>query len=522
MEGIRKLIKQSNAPQRVVSIKMKTIKILFVILLAPIWLNAQDADYLSRLNNIDKYAEQLLKDWNIPGMGIVIVHKQETIFAKGFGYADLEKGRKATSETIFPIASNTKLFTAVIAAQLATEGKLKLDAPIQTYIPEISFHDGALNSSITMRDLLSHRTGLPGYDGIWINSRFKREDLLAKLSYIKPTLGFREGYIYNNLMYTTAGLVIERVTSKSWEENVQERIFKPLGMNQSGFAGVGRKPSLHSLSYFENSEGKLQSRNFSSQSEALGPAGTIYSSMDDMAKWLTILINQGRYKKKQIIPADAIAETTVPNNISDKKGRYEELSNSIYAMGRYLQTYKGTKIISHTGSIDNFYSNLTYLPQDSLAIFAVHNSASAGTLRSVINLPVIDILLGRQVTDWSNRYRQEYLEERVKDMAENKIAAISQVSGTNHSHLIKAYTGTFHHPVYGNIVISSDEGGLKVNYRDLDTYLDHWHYDQFRSRDDGKGGYSIRLNFLTDNAGNISQIQTRPFGDPETNFTRIE
>src|SRR5690606_4684729 len=184
----------------------------------------------------------------------------------------------------------------------------------------------------------------------------------------------------------------------------------PLSMNSSGFAGVGAKPSTHSLSYFENEEGKLIARTFSSQSETLAPAGTIYSSMQDMGNWLIALVNGGKFKDTQVIQANAITETMIPNNISDKRGRYDELSNSIYALGRSLQSYKGTKIISHTGSIDGFYSNLTYLPKDSLAIFAVHNSTAAGSLRSVLNLPVIDLLLGRDTTDWSSRYRNDYLE----------------------------------------------------------------------------------------------------------------
>src|SRR5690606_19372026 len=171
-------------------------------------------------------------------------------------------------------------------------------------------------------------------------------------------------------------------------------------------------------------------RTFSSQSETLGPAGTIYSDMEDMGNWLIAQVNGGKFKGRQAIQSRAIAETMIPNNLSDKRGRYDELSNSIYALGRILQSYKGTKIITHTGSIDGFYSNLTYLPQDSLAIFMVHNSTPANSLRSVMNLPVIDILLGREITDWSGRYRKDYLQSMQNNKKNIEAINTSRVMGT--------------------------------------------------------------------------------------------
>lgn len=368
--------------------------------------------------------------------------------------------------------------------------------------------------------MLSHRTGLPGYDGIWVNAPFRRTEALSKIAYMKPSLGYREGYIYNNMMFTASGLAIESVTGKSWEDNVRERIFKPLAMNSSGFAGEGKRPAEHSQSYFDNEQGKLVARTFSSQSETLGPAGTIYSNMKDMGNWMIALVNSGRFHGKQAIPASAISETMIPQNLSDKRGRYDELSNSIYAMGRIVQAYKGTKIVSHTGSIDGFYSNLTYLPKDSLAIFIVHNSTSAGSLRSVMNLPVIDILLGREVTDWSGRYRKDYLESEARSKKQIDSLNASRVENTNPSHQMAAYTGTFKHPVYGDIKIDIQNNSLTLKYRDLNAVLNHWHYDQFITMDEGRGYPDMRISFITNNQGDIEKISTRPFGDPVTEFVR--
>lgn len=496
------------------------MKRLILLLLFPICVSAQNVDYSAKFDTIDTYANGLLKQWNIPGLAISIVYKDKIIYSKGYGYRNLERHLPATETTIFPIASNTKLFTSTIASELALEGKLNLDKPVRTYLPGIAFYNEELTSRVTLRDMLSHRTGLPAYDGIWVNSPFKRTEALQKIAYMKPSLGYREGYIYNNMMFITAGLAIESVTGKPWEENVRERIFKPLAMNSSDFAGQGLKPEEHSISYFSNDQDKLVPRTFSSQSETLGPAGTIYSNMKDMGNWMIALVNGGEFRGKQVIPARALAETMIPQNLSDKRGRYDELSNSIYAMGRIVQTYKGTKMVSHTGSIDGFFSNLTYLPKDSLAIFIIHNSADASSLRSVMNLPIIDILLGREPTDWSGRYRKDYLEGKERSKKQIDSLNASRVKNTYPSHAIAAYAGTFNHPVYGNIKIGIQNNKITLNYRGLTAILDHWHYDQFITVDEGKGFPDMKVNFLTNDKGEIDRISTRPFGDPVTEFLK--
>ena len=498
-------------------------KLLIVLFLLPFCVSAQNNGFQEKATKIDTYVNALLSDWNIPGLALVIVHKDQVLYTKGYGFRDLENKLPASETTLFPIASNTKLFTATLATQLASEGKLRLDAPVKQYLPEVNFYNPELNFKVSIRDLLSHRTGLPSYDGIWLNASFKRKELLSKISFMKPSLGFREGYIYNNNMYTLAGLAIEAVSGKTWEENVQERIFKPLEMNSSGFTGVGSRPDNHSLSYFEaEGTGKLTARTFLAQSELLAPAGNIYSSMVDMSKWLILQVNGGKYKGKQVIAASAVEETKIPNAISDKRGRYDELSNGIYAMGRILQTYKGTKLISHTGSIDGFYSNLSYLPKDSIALFIVHNAVAAGSLRSVMNLPLIDILQNREITDWSARYRKDHLEAQERNKKTVDEINASQVKNTLPSHQALAYTGKFSHPVYGEILIGLKNNDLQLQYRSLNATLHHWHYDQFITMDDGKGFPDMRISFLTNDKGEIDRISTRPFGDPLTEFVRVK
>ena len=217
----------------------------------------QSNPYSSKFIRVDDYIDSLMKEWKVPGLALAIVYKDQLIYGRGYGYRDLEKKLPVETTTLFPIASNTKLITSTVATMLQEEGKLNLDMPVKKYYPALNFYNDELNAKITMRDLLSHRTGLPGYNGMWVNAPNTRDDLVSKITYMKPALGFREGYIYNNMMYVTAGSVLEKITSKKWEDLVREKIFTPLGMNASCFTiEEVKKYGNYSLAYYEDDSTK--------------------------------------------------------------------------------------------------------------------------------------------------------------------------------------------------------------------------------------------------------------------------
>ncbi|MGZ8538634.1 MAG: serine hydrolase domain-containing protein, partial [Flavisolibacter sp.] len=187
------------------------LKFLVALLLIVSVSNSQ-LNFQKSFPAIDRYVDSLMKDWNLPGMALAIVYKDQLIYSKGYGFRDLEQKLPVQTNTLFPIASNSKLFTATLAAMLAVAGKMNLDKPVRSYLPSLNFYSDDLNARVTMRDMLSHRTGLPRYDFIWVGNEGSRKDAVSKVAYMKPQLGLREGYIYNNMMYATAGLVIETVT----------------------------------------------------------------------------------------------------------------------------------------------------------------------------------------------------------------------------------------------------------------------------------------------------------------------
>lgn len=497
------------------------LSLLFLLLLSGS-VFSQQHPFAKKFTVVDKWVDSLMKEWNIPGLALGIVYKDSLIYGKGYGFRDLEKKLPVEKTTLFPIASNTKLFTATAACMLDEEGKINLNRPVRNYFPALNFNNDELNAKVTLHDMLSHRTGLPRYDGIWVNAAFSRKDLPSKIAYMRPQFGFREGYIYNNMMFSTAGLVLEQVTGMSWEEIIRQKIFTQLGMSASCFTADEMKTyGNYSLSYFEtDSTKKLLPKKFEAQSEALGPAGTIKSSIEDMSHWMIAQLNNGKYKGRQVIHKGAIAETLLPNTISDREARWEELSNSLYCLGRAIQTYKGIKISSHTGSIDGFYSQLVFIPQHQLSIFVVFNAVEAGSLRPVITYPIIDRLLDLSLTPWSQRYRSDYLFEKARARKVVDSLKALQVKNTSPSHPPSSYVGTYTNLVYGNAKIELVNGELVFIFRRQRSPLKHFHYDQFVTEEKDSDVPVFRLQFQISSKGDIDRISMRPYGDPQADFVK--
>ena len=483
---------------------------------------SQSNPFTSKLSLIDRYIDSFMKDWNIPGLAIGIVYKDQLIYARGFGYRDMENKLLVETKTMFPIASNTKLFTSTAACMLADEGKLNLDKPVRNYMPTLNFYNDELNAKVTLRDMLSHRTGLPRYDGIWVASPFTRKETIDKVVFMKPVLSFREGYIYNNMMFASVGAVMENVTGNSWEDIIRNKILQPLQMNATCFTqeDMERKGNFAYPYYEPDSTHQLKRLNFFAQSAALGPAGIIKSNIEDMSHWMMAQLNGGMYKGQQLIPEGAIKQTLVPNNIGDKVAKYEELSNALYCLGRIIQTYKGYKIYTHTGSIDGIYSNLSFVPSENIAVFMVHNSVPAGNVRTVMAFPIIDRLLGLTKTGWSERYKKESQAENVNSKKAKDSINETQVKNTYPSHALKDYLGKYTNPVYGDILIKLENNQLLLSFRTIQSLLHHFHYDYFFTDEESTGKPSFRLTFITDNKGEIGSINMQPFGDPLAEFVR--
>ena len=275
---------------------IRTTLLAFALLALGVCGRAQQVDVAKRLQGFDAYMEQTLKDWNTPGVGVGIVVGDKRVFAKGYGYRDYEKKLPFTPKTMQPIASNSKLFTAVAAGMLVEEGKVAWDKPIRASVPEIQFYNDELNNNVTLRDMLSHRTGVTRHDLIWFKSPFTRRELFERLKYLEPQEPMRVAFLYNNLMFAAVGQIIEIKSGKKWEDFVRQRIFTPLDMSTSCYtiADMQRQPDygvpfreirdsfdLYKIPYYEDTEGvdergKIQRETGATGERAQGHAATCH------------------------------------------------------------------------------------------------------------------------------------------------------------------------------------------------------------------------------------------------------
>lgn len=493
--------------------------LLFLILPASN-ISAQPADIEKKLKGLDQKIEKILKDWNVPGCGIGIIVKDKLVYAKGYGYRNIEKKLPVTPNTLFQIASNTKLFTATAAGFLVDEGKLDWDLPIKKYVPQIQFYNDELNASVTIRDMLSHRTGISRHDNIWHNSDFTRQQLFERLKYLEPSIPLRTGYLYNNLMYAATGQIVEIISGKRWEEFVQERIFNPLNMSNSLFVvdEMLRKEDFMNPYYEKRDTTILLPSPFYTKQEGLGPAGAIISNINDLTNWVVTQLYGGMFNGKQVIPASVIKETmqpAIPASSVPVKGQMENL-NSIYGMGRNTSSYKGHYRAQHGGAIGGIYSNIAIFPADSIGIIVFTNRLT--NLPGIISNVIIDQLLGLYETNWSERGLTNYLKNKETQQESRKKPDADRVPGTKPSHPLADYTGIFEDPAYGVLEITLKDENLQFRYNNTSLPLNHYHYDRFVSPDDEiEGKWS--LLFSMDAQGSINKVSIS-MDEAAVEFTR--
>jgi CubicO group peptidase (beta-lactamase class C family) len=356
--------------------------------------HAQAPDVTSKLSGFDAYMEQTLKDWNTPGIGVGIVVNDKLVFAKGYGYRDYEKKLPFTPMTLCQIASNSKLFTAVAAGMLVEEGKLTWDKPVRESVPAIQFYNDELNNNVTLRDMLSHRTGVTRHDLIWFKSPFTRQELFEKLKYLEPQEPMRQTFLYNNLMFSAVGQIIELKSGKRWEQFVNERIFTPLDMSTTTFtiSDMTQHPD-HGVPYREKRDSfELYKIPFYEDTEGVAPAGGIISNIDELSHWLIALMNGGKYNGKQVLPANVLRATLqpavgLPNALGEALG-FWELLNPAYGMARETAAYRGHLITFHGGDLPGFHSQVSFMPNDKIGVIVLVISDHSAPLYDIVSYNV--------------------------------------------------------------------------------------------------------------------------------------
>lgn len=506
--------------------KTRLISILLLLLL-PFGskTNAQTYNLDKSLRGFDKYVEQVMNDWNTPGIAVGIIIGEELAYWKGFGYRDLENKLPVTSKTLFPIASNTKLFTAVAMGMLVEEGKLAWDEPISSFVPQIKFYNRELYNTVTLRDMLAHRTGISRHDFIWYKSDFSRKEIFERIAFLEPAQPIRQSSLYNNLMYGATGYCLELLTCKTWEDFVRENIFNPLQMNNTFFTIEEMEfQEDFAYPYYEERETeKLIKRPFYREFKGVGPCGSIISSIEDMSSWVIPLMHQGKFMGNNVISSDILKETlqpaiAYPNFELETKG-YDEILNSVYGMGRGIAAYKGHFLTRHGGSIGGFYSLVSMMPYDSIGVIVFVNGAHNGSIPSIISYNIYDRLLGLEQTDFNGRILANHLESKEAGNKAREKAGSDKIANTKPSHPLEDYQGKYEDPAYGILNIRLQGQALEFDFHNIVLPLEHFHYDRFDTPDDQiYGKYSV--NFSTNPKGDI-QTAVVSLDESEVAFTKV-
>ncbi len=496
---------------------------------AAVPLSSQTVD--ERLQGFDQWVESVMAEWKVPGLGVAIVEDGKTVFARGYGWRNVEQQLPVTPDTLFAIGSNTKSFTATLLAMQVDVGALAWDTPIRTVLPEFRLHDPVATGQMTAVDLLSHRSGLPRHDLFWYATGKSRTELIAGLHHLEPSASFRSKYQYQNLMFLTAGVVAERIGGKSWEELVEERIFRPLGMERATFS-VDRMQQDDDFSYGYGAEQEIERvrrvrrvpfRNI----DAIGPAGSINTSARELARYVQFHLAYGKVGDTQLLKEDSARLMQLPQMVmtgplQERLQNGPEISDPTYGLGLMVGGYRGRKHISHGGGIDGFISAMEWLPDEQIGVIALSNTSHTGTVPALVVRNAFDRMLGLEPIDWAARARKREAEAKAKVEEARKADLAAAVAGTSPSHPLADYAGDYEHTGYGRASVRVHGDGLILKVVGIEFPLKHYHYDLFIVPYDlppsaagaGFGGVKIRFDYDDAGAINVVAVPLEPAVSP--------
>jgi CubicO group peptidase (beta-lactamase class C family) len=442
--------------------------------------------------DLDAYVATSMKTFDVPGIAVAIVKDGKILMAKGYGVRKLGDATPVDEFTMFGIGSNTKAFTTAALATLVDEGKLAWDDPVYQRLPGFVMYDPYVSHEMTIRDLLTHRSGMGLGEGdllFWPHSTYTREEVIYKLRFMKPASSFRSKYAYDNLLYMTAGQIIPSVTGVTWDDYIRQHIFAPLGMTHSNVSNTAFKAGDDYAFPHSNVDGKLQVIPFGELDNA-GPAGAINSCAADMAKWVQLQLNRGKFVDRDghLFTEQRSKEMWTPQTIlpiGDPPPQFASLKANFadYALGWGLRDYHGRKLVGHTGGVGGFVSRVMLVPEENLGVVVLTNAEEGGAFDSIL-YHVLDYYFRLPSTDWIAAFKT-LKDTEEKEAAETmKKAESSRAADSKPSLPLEKYAGVYNDAWYGPITIKMENRGLVITFDHTPTMigdLQPWQHDTFKA-----------------------------------------
>jgi CubicO group peptidase (beta-lactamase class C family) len=419
-------------------------------------------------DSLDHYINRGLKEWNIPGLSIAIVKDGKTVVMKGYGVRDIETKAPVDENTLFMIASNSKLFTGTALSQLDYNGKISIDDKVSKYIKGYTLYDKNTTDLVTVRDLLSHRIGTKTFQGDFVfwNSNLGRQQIINKMRLLKPNGIFRQHYGYCNSCFVTAGEIIPIVSGKPWEVYIYDSIIIPLGMSNTHTLvnGINQRQNV-SQPYTTSFTGQLTRLPYDNI-DNLGAAGSMVSNVKDLSRWLMLQLDSGRVEGRRILPWPVLQKTREINTITrSHRSTIYPVHFQGYGLGVFMADYNGRQIYFHTGGADGFVTNTCFVPEEKLGITILTNNDNQRFFEA-LRYQILDAYLGVNYINRSEEMLPNFLKElneTVKSTRELK----ERVKGNKPAQELNAYLGIYENEIYGPITIeTSKQGkGLVINFK---------------------------------------------------------
>lgn len=475
---------------------------------------------------LDAYIAQGIKDWNLPGLSIVIVKDDQVVYLKGFGSRSIDQAGTVDADTLFGMMSTTKALTSLSLAMLVDEGKVGWDDPVTKYLPWFRMPEPYVTEHLTVRDLLRHNAGLGNADALWTRDDLSTREILERVRYLKPAYSLRDSFVYQNVMYQVAGEVVTAASGLPWEQFVATRIFKPLGMTRS-------YPTLARMR--EKRDGDVSSAHFEIDGvlhrieenpvDSVPACGAAWSNARDMAKWLRFLLAGGIVDGKRLVSETNFRELFAPQALVPASEFYPTMALTkphwtSYGLGWFQQDYRGRFVAMHTGSMDGRIAIIGLMPDEHLGVY-VFGNADHVEFRHALMWKVFDLYTDAPARDWSAEFLKLYGDQKKQAKQAEADQEAKRIADTQPSRPLADYAGTYTHPAWGDVVVTADGNGLQIRFgagaQNLGR-LEHFHYDTFRTRfGDGRYGWSYLKFELTLN-GKVSSVSFD--GSDEYRFVR--
>jgi CubicO group peptidase (beta-lactamase class C family) len=489
---------------------------------------------------VDAIVQDALKFWYVPGIAVGIVRNDQVIYLKGHGVKEVGKVDPVTPDTVFPLASCTKAFTTTAMAMRVDEGKMNWDDPVRKYVEFFHVSDPAADALVTLRDLVSHRTGVGPHELLWYRAPWSQEDAIRRIGKVKLDYPFRSGFRYQTTMFTTAGWAVGLMRGEGrgtrdeqerpvglplsprpspldgWADFVQKRILDPLEMKRTSLVTTKAVASAdHASPHRLNSEGKLEPIPWYAMDKP-EPAGSINSCARDLCQWMRLQLADGSFAGKRLVSAKNLQETRTPQTIIRLEGNVRDMNPDTtqisYGMGWVIQDYRGQLLVSHAGAIDGFRAHITLIPKAKIGIVLLNNLDKTHMNLAVSN-NLVDLLLGLSKKDW-NAYVGEQGRKQEAAARDRCVQREKQRKPESKPSLpLPAYAGSYEDPAYGTAVITQKDRSLVWKWSSFTCRLDHFAADTFAVDSDLLG--HPRVQFIVGSDGKVNTMKVMDVMDVE-------